>query len=134
LALARKQPAEAVRVSAAALAHQSAYRPLAYLHVRALLSANQPRQALDFLSERQRIWSSDGRLYALQSEAYQALGQSAQAHLAQAESYVLADRTGAAIEQLQLAQRAGKADFYTLSIIDARLRNLRERQQKEAPR
>jgi predicted Zn-dependent protease len=133
LALARKQPAEAVRVSAAALAHHSAYRPLAYLHARALLGLKQPREALAFLSERQRIWASDGTLYALKSEAHQALGQAAQAHLAQAESYVLADRTGAAIEQLQLAQRAGKTDFYTLSIIDARLRDLRERQQKEAP-
>jgi predicted Zn-dependent protease len=97
------------------------------------LGLKQPREALAFLSERQRIWASDGTLYALKSEAHQALGQAAQAHLAQAESYVLADRTGAAIEQLQLAQRAGKTDFYTLSIIDARLRDLRERQQKEAP-
>jgi len=134
LALARKQPAQAIQLSGAALAQQSAYRPLAYLHARALLSANQPREALAFLSERQRIWTSDGRLYALQAEAHQALGQVAQAHLAQAEAYVLADRAGAAIEQLQLAQRAGKTDFYTLSIIDARLRNLRERQQAETAR
>jgi predicted Zn-dependent protease len=134
LAMARKQPAEAIRISKAALAHESAYRPLAYLHARALLSANQPREALAFVFDQQRIWTSDSTLYALQSEAHQALGEAAQAHLAQAEAYVLTDRLGLAIEQLQLAQRAGKTDFYTLSIIDARLRSLRERQQAESPK
>jgi hypothetical protein len=33
-----------------------------------------------------------------------------------------------------MAQRLGKADFYTLSIIDARMRELRERQQEETQR
>ncbi len=122
----------AVKVSAAALVDNSAYRPLAYLHAKALLHAKQPRQALDFVSERQRIWASDGALYALKAQAYQALGQPAQSYLAQAEAYVLEDRTGAAIEQLLMAQKSGKADFYTLSIVDARLRDLRERQLKES--
>jgi len=59
------------------------------------------------------------------------LGQAAESYLAQAEAYALVDRTGAAIDQLQMAQRQGKADFYTLSIIDARMRELRQRQQEE---
>ncbi len=133
LALARGQTDAAVKLSAAALVDNSAYRPLAYLHAKALLRAKQPRQALDFVGERQRIWASDGALYALKAQAYQALGQPAQSFLAQAEAYVLEDRTGAAIEQLLMAQKSGKADFYTLSIVDARLRDLRERQQKELP-
>ena len=133
LALARGQVAEAIKLSDLALVGNSAYRPLAYLHAKALLRAKQPREALAFLTERQRIWSSDGALYALKAQAHQALGQTAESFLAQAEAYVLADRTNAAIEQLLMAQKAGKADFYTLSIIDARLRDLRERQQKETP-
>lgn len=133
LALARGQVAEATKISAAALVNNSAYRPLAYAHAKGLLRANKPREALSYLTERQRIWSSDGALYALKAQAHQALGQTAESFLAQAEAYVLADRTDAAIEQLLMAQKAGKADFYTLSIIDARLRDLRERQQKETP-
>jgi predicted Zn-dependent protease len=39
----------------------------------------------------------------------------------------LQDRTGAAIEQLQLAQMQRNTDFYTQSIVDARLRELKER-------
>ncbi len=130
LALVRDQADEAARVSGAALVRHSAYRPLAYLHAKALLRAGRPRVALDFLVERQRIWTSDGVLQTLKAQAHRALGQSAESFLAQAEAYVLADRIGAAIEQLLMAQREGKADFYTLSIIDARLRELR---QKDTP-
>jgi len=131
LALARGDHAAAVRFSSAGLARDSAYRPLAYLHVKALLRARQGREALTFLDERQRIWSSDARLFSLKAEAHQQLGQGAESHLAQAEAYVLADRIGAAIEQLRQAQSQSKADFYTLSIVDARMRELRDRQQTE---
>ncbi|MDP2788334.1 MAG: M48 family metalloprotease [Pseudomonadota bacterium] len=134
LALARGQAVESARLSAAALVNNSAYRPLAYQHAQALLAAKQPREALDFLNERQRIWSSDAALFALKAQAHQALGQRAESYLAQAEFYALTDRIGAAIEQLLMAQRHGKSDFFTLSIIDARVRELRERQQKEPSR
>jgi predicted Zn-dependent protease len=99
-----------------------------------LLRDNKAQLALDFLNQRQRIWVSDATLYALKAQAHQALGQPAESFLAQAEAYALVDRTGSAIEQLQMAQRLGKADFYTLSIIDARMRELRERQQEETQR
>lgn len=134
VALARGEAAEAARISGAALASDSGYRPLAYAHVRALLRASQPRKALDFLREWQRTWSVDATLHSLRAQAHQALGERAHAHLAQAEAYALEDRVGAAIEQLRIAQRAGDADFYTLSIIDARLRQLGERQRAETAR
>jgi len=133
LLMASGKAAEAVKVSAAALQKNSAYRPLAYQHAKALLVAGQAREALDFLGERLRIWSSDGALFALKAQAHQALGQTTESFLAQAEAYVLTDRIGAAIDQLQFAQRQGKADFFTLSIIDARLRELRARQQRDMP-
>jgi len=34
----------------------------------------------------------------------------------------------AAVQQLQLAQAAGDADFYELSVIEARLREMKQRQ------
>lgn len=133
LALARGQLDQAMSLSQTALAQNSAYRPIAYLRARTLLTARRPQEALNFLSEQQRTWPSDSQFYRLKAQAHTALGQSAQAHLAQAEAYALTDRTAAAIEQLQIAQRAGKTDFYTLSIIDARLRELREQQRKDGP-
>jgi beta-barrel assembly-enhancing protease len=134
LLMARGQTENAIKVTTAALTKNNAYRPLAYQHAKALLAAGKAREALDFLDERQRIWSSDGALFSLKAQAHQALGQETESFLAQAEAYVLADRIGAAIEQLRIAQRQGKADFYTLSIIDARLRELRSLQQPEKSR
>lgn len=133
LALARSQIDAALKLSQAALIQHSAYRPLAYLRAKTLLRANRVQETLKFLAEQQRTWPSDANFFVLRAEAHNILGQPAQAHLSQAEAYVLMDRLGAAMEQLQLAQRAGKTDFFTLSIIDARLRELRERQQKEPP-
>ena len=37
----------------------------------------------------------------------------------------------AAIEQLQLARRAGDGDFYQLSVVDARLKELRNQHAQE---
>lgn len=133
LALARGNVEEALKLSRTALSQHTAYRPIAYLHVKALLRAKRPQDALDFLTVQQRTWPSDSSFHVLRAEAHNALGQAAQAHLSQAEAYVLTDRIAAAMDQLQRAQRVGKTDFYTLSIIDARLRELRERQEKETP-
>ena len=134
LALSERQPSRAIELLANAMPAYAGYRPLAYLYARALLAAGKPREALIFIGEQQRTWVADARLYALLAEAHQALGELTQSHLAQAESYALEDRQGAAIEQLQLAQKTGGADFYTLSIIDARLREMKQRQQAAAQR
>jgi len=125
--LAANQPREAANALEAALQQSSGYRPLAYLYARALLQAGQPADALSFIREQQRFWASDAHFHALAAEAHQALGQSVRSRLAQAEAYVLQDRIGPAIEQLQLAQRDKGGDFYTHSIVDARLRELKAR-------
>ena len=125
--LAGNQAAEAAGVLGAALKRYSGYRPLSYLYARALLRAKRPAEALGFVRQQQQVWASDIRFLTLAAEAHQALGHAAQANLAQAEAYVLQDRIVAAIDQLQLAQKQRNADFYTQSIIDARLRELKAR-------
>ncbi|MDP2433577.1 MAG: M48 family metalloprotease [Pseudomonadota bacterium] len=128
-ALSERQPSRAIDLLARDMPAYASYRPLAYLYAHALLATGKPREALIFIGEQQRTWFADARLYSLLAEAHQGLGELTQSHLAQAESYALQDRQGAAIEQLQLAQKSGGADFYTLSIIDARLREMKLRQQ-----
>ena len=59
--------------------------------------------------------------------SYAALGKRLLQHQAQAELYVLRGSVPAAIEQLQLAQAAGDGDFYELSAVEARLKELRAR-------
>lgn len=132
--LADRRPGEAVQALEAASGRFSSYRPLAYLQAQALLRAQRPAEAIDFIHRQQRIWASDIRFHTLAAEAHQALGQVAQARLAQAEAYALQGRISPAIDQLQQAQRQKGVDFYTQSIIDARLRELKERQGKEGPR
>ena len=129
--LAANRASAAVDVLGAALKRYRGYRPLAYLYARALLRANRPAEMLGFVREQQQVWASDIRFFTLSAEAYQALGQLSQANLAQAEAYALQDRIIAAIDQLQLAQKQKNTDFYTQSIIDARLRELKARQARE---
>ena len=73
----------------------------------------------------------DARLYALQAKTYAALGKRTAQHQAQAEVYVLQGSLPAAIEQLQIARSAGDGDFYQLSVIDARLKELRAQHAQE---
>lgn len=131
-ALSERQPTRAIDLLARGMQAHTSYRPLAYLYADALLAAGKPRESLIFIGEQQRTWLADARLYALLAQAHAALGELTQSHLAQAEFYALQDRRSAAIEQLQLAQKTGGADFYTLSIIDARLREMKRRQQADS--
>jgi predicted Zn-dependent protease len=73
-------------------------------------------------------------LYTLQAKSYAASGQRLLRHQALAEVYVLQGSVPAAIEQLQLARRSGDGDFYQLSAVEARLRNLRSLQAEDAKR
>lgn len=105
---------------------------LAYGYGNALLANRRYQESLGFARERLTNYPQDVRLYRLQAESHAALGQRALQHRSLAEVYALQGQTGAAVEQLQLAQQAGDANFYDLSAIDARLRELKQRQAEEA--
>jgi predicted Zn-dependent protease len=72
-----------------------------------------------------RQFPRDLRLRTLQAQSYGALGKRLLQHQAQAEVYVLRGTLPAAVEQLQLAQAAGDGNFYELSVVEARLKELR---------
>jgi beta-barrel assembly-enhancing protease len=131
ISLASGRPAEAVSRLQGALKRFSAYRPLVYAYVRALLRAGQPGTALAYVDDQLLTWPDDTDLFALKAEAHQALGEQLDAHLAQAEVYARRGATKAAIEQLQLALKSGEKDFYKLSIAEARMRELKERERQE---
>jgi predicted Zn-dependent protease len=81
-----------------------------------------------------RSFPADARLRALQSRSYAALGKRLLQHQAQAEYYALQGSLPAAIDQLQLARSAGDGDFYQLSVVDARLKELRGLQSQDGKR
>ncbi len=114
-----------------AIAHYPGYKPLAYAYARALLRQGNPGKTKSFAKDRLTLWPEDPTLYQLLAEANHALGRNAEEHLAQAEAYIRLDQSSRAIEQLQLAQRSGDGDFYTQSVVDARLRDMREQAARE---
>ena len=118
-------PNAAFGIGTAALARNTNYRPLQYAVAQALQAQGQHDKALARLADLVKAYPRDPRLYRMQSESYAATGRSLLQHQAQAEVYYLQGSVPAAIEQLQLAQKAGDGDFYQQSAVDARLREMR---------
>lgn len=118
----------------AALARAPDYRPLHYAYVDVLQRLGEHQEALAWLSELVKDYPRDARLYSLEAKSFAASGKRLLHHQALAETYVLQGTLPAAIEQLQLAQKSGDGDFYQLSAIEARLRDLRAQQADEAKR
>jgi len=103
-------------------------RALFYGHVEQLLRVRQPAEALQLIDARLQLQPEDDRLYRLQAQAYAAQGNRLLQHRAQGEAYARAGQLGAAMEQFQIALKSGQGDFYQLSAIEARLRELRRQQ------
>jgi predicted Zn-dependent protease len=122
---------QAVARLGAAIAHYPGYKPLAYAYGRSLLRQGNASKARSFVADRLLLWPEDHTLYQLLAEANHALGKNSEEHLAQAEAYIRLDQPVQAIEQLQLAQQSKDGDFYTQSVVDARLREMKEQQARE---
>jgi predicted Zn-dependent protease len=127
-------PVEARAVLRAALQRVPNYRPLHYAYVEALQGLGEHPAALAWLADLAKSYPRDARTYNLQAKSYAASGKRLLHHQALAETYVLQGSLPAAVEQLQLAQRSGDGDFYQLSAVEARLRDLRVLQAEETRR
>lgn len=92
----------------------------------ALQSLGHDQEAIDFLAQRIKQWPDWPRLYQLQAQGLERLGQAVEARRAMAVYY---EKTGAlptAVEQLQQARGLSK-DFYIQSELDVNIRTLKER-------
>ena len=124
---AASSPAE--REAAIAMARDATARfPLSRLtalhYVELLQKDGRHTQAVAFLREQLAVPRSEASYFSLLARSYAELGQKTLQHQAVAEAYLLLGSPPAAIEQLQLARKAADADFYVLSEVDARLRQL----------
>ena len=115
----------------AALQRYPGRLPLVYAYAQALQQAGRHPEALAALSDSVRRHPQDARLRTLQAQTYAALGKRLLQHQAQAELYLLRGSVPAAIEQLQLARAAGDGNFYELSAVEARLKELRARHSQD---
>lgn len=118
----------------AAVTHHPNYRPLKYAQVDYLQTLGQHPEAVVNVAELIKTYPRDARLFDLQAKSYAAMGKRLLQHQALAESYVLQGALTPAIDQLRLAQKSGDGDFYQLSSVEARMRQLRIRQQEEKKR
>ena len=120
--------ADAVRLAREATARYPLSRLTALHYVDLLQKNEQHETAVAFLREQLAVSRSDPRLFELLARSYERLGRRTLQHQATAELYLLLGSAPAAIDQLQLARRANDADFYTMSEVDARLRQLNQQQ------
>ncbi|TJZ75661.1 M48 family metalloprotease [Chitiniphilus eburneus] len=126
LLLAQGRPVEAAAQLKQAAQRFPGSRALVYGEIDARLAAGQLNDALALTHDAQELYPSDAELYQREAKAYQGLGNAQRQHAAQAEYYVRLLEYTAAIEQLQIAQRQPGDDFYLLSRIEARLRELQQ--------
>ncbi len=104
---------------------------LLYGYGRALIDAHRFDEALRFVETQLGNYPEDVRLHKMRAESYAGLGKKAMQHRALAEVFALQEQTSDAIEQLELAQKAGDANFFEMSSIDGRLRELKQQHIEE---
>ncbi|MFV0370296.1 MAG: M48 family metalloprotease [Azonexus sp.] len=123
--LAQGKTDEGLRIYRSAMERHPLNRALIYGYADALLQTRQFDPALRFTEEQLRVQPQDIRLHRQRAGAYAGLGKNAMQHRALAEVFALQGQTVGAIGQLELAIKAGDANFYEMSAIDARLRELK---------
>ena len=109
----------------AALERYPHRRPILYALLGTLQDQGRFDEVLAMLAEPLRLYPRDPKLHEARARAYASQGRRSLQHQAQAEVYRLQGSLPAAIEQLQLAQTSGDGNFYDLSVVDARLKELR---------
>lgn len=129
--LKRQDTAGAVRVLQAAMRRYPHARAPLYLWIEAKVTAGETADALHQVEKELQLTPGEARLYALSAKIYAARGQRLAQHRAQAEAYLIEGQLDRAVEQLDLARKAGDGDFYEQSQVDARLRELRQRKFEE---
>jgi beta-barrel assembly-enhancing protease len=101
-------------------------RSLSQSYAKSLIQAGKPEDARKYLEEQTVLAKGDHVTWELLAKVYETLGQRALAHNASAQRYTLLGSTREALNQYELAQKAGGLDFYASSQIDARVRELRQ--------
>jgi predicted Zn-dependent protease len=133
--LAPGQPPEALAqaVQEAEQAHQKfpLSRALARQYADAMIASGKLDQAASFLRDQVQQYREEPKLYDKLAKTYAAQGKIALQHMALAESYVLTGALPAAVDQLNLARKAQDVSFYDQAVIDARERELQQKQRDE---
>lgn len=131
LEVARNNPQAAAGQYAKALALFPTHRSLIYGYSEHFLAINQPDQAIKLVQSKQAQYPSDAYFYEILAKAYTAKNKNLLRFQAQGESYYRQYNLAKAIEQMEFAVKAKDGNFYEHSIVEARLKELRRKQENE---
>jgi len=117
-------PAAAARFEAALLRYPNK-KQLIYDFPEALLKAKRPAEASAFLDLQLKRFPEDGLLHRIAARAYADQNMRLKQHEHQGEYYAWAGNLPLAVDQFELAIKAGDGDFYQISVVETRLRKVR---------
>ncbi|MEO8344193.1 MAG: M48 family metalloprotease [Betaproteobacteria bacterium] len=92
----------------------------------ALIKAGRPADASAFVERQLVRFPNEGPLHEIAARAYAAQDKRLKQHEQQGEYYAWLGNLPLAISQFELAAKAGDGDFYQLSVVETRLRALRQ--------
>lgn len=124
--LQSKQPDKAISRYQSALAAFPGHRQLVYDYPDALLRAGKVTEAVRFVESQLARRADDGILHQWAAKSYAAAGRRLKQHHHQGEFYAWQGNLRGAIDQLDLAIKAGDGDFYQISAVESRLRTMRK--------
>ncbi len=122
--LANGKITEAFNTYKTALKIYPLHRALIHGYAHALIQNKQVETALEFINKQLYLIQNDPQLYSLQAQCYALLGDKMLEHRALAESYMLKGHYAGAIDQLQTALQNSNGNFYQLSSVEARLKQI----------
>jgi predicted Zn-dependent protease len=106
-------------------------RAIARQYADALIAAARYDDAARYLRDQVQQYRAEPKLYERLAKTYSAQGKIALQHMALAESYALSGALPAAVDQLDIARKSGDVSFYDQAVIDAREREIKQRQKDE---
>lgn len=122
----KNRPQQAEERYASALKLYPDNRALIYGYVEHFLAVRQAEKAVQLIKDKQNLYPNDAYLYEMLAKAYTMQNKLLLTHQAQSEAYYRKFDLARAIEQMDLATKANDGDFYQKSIVEARLRQLRQ--------
>ena len=122
----------AIELARAARVQFPQSRMLAQNYADTLQQAGRHDEAIAFLRDQLQLYRGEPVLYELIAKSFAAKGDTMVSHRMLGEAYLLRGSVPGALEQMQIARKSAppNADFYELSQIDARVRELQVRMEE----
>ena len=131
LLVAQNNPQRAGEYFAQAIKRYPDSRALMYGYAAHLIALRQNAQAIQLIKDKLLLYPKDPHSYELLAKAYAAQNKNLLSHAALGEAHARQYNTARALEQMEIAIKEKDGDFYERSIVEARLKQLRQQLESE---